>query len=122
MTRRAAVACFTATVILSFVLVSLATACPFLLSSAEHSAPCCPRQSTNGKCPLSKNVQTCPYYVTESKLGITKSAVQTVLLHADFETNSPIPVLHVPVPSQQQADIFLEDGSRSYLRNGVLLI
>jgi hypothetical protein len=51
-------------VLLSMITVMPLIACPFLKLDSEMS--CCSRT----KCPLSKTVETCPFYVTESKIGI----------------------------------------------------
>lgn len=57
-----------------WLVVSALFVCPFLqaeLSSANH--PCCPRTETVPHCPLSKSLLDCPYYVTESKIGVTQA-------------------------------------------------
>jgi hypothetical protein len=54
--------------------------CPFL-SQPSSPAPCCPRETGNrqGKCPLSKSLDTCPFYVTEGKIGAAKDKVVVVV-------------------------------------------
>lgn len=49
-------------------------ACPFLdWEPAEASGhPCCPRENPGPRCPISPSLQNCPFYATESKLGIVQ--------------------------------------------------
>ena len=59
-----AVTLLMAAVLLSMITVMPLIACPFLKLETQA---CCSRTS---KCPLSKTVETCPFYVTETKIGI----------------------------------------------------
>jgi hypothetical protein len=49
-------------------------ACPFMQSkSAQTDMPCCPRKPVPAKhCPVSSDLQVCPLYTTEGKIGIAK--------------------------------------------------
>jgi hypothetical protein len=53
-----------AAVLLSMITVMPLISCPFLKPETQA---CCSRTT---KCPLSKTVETCPFYVTETKIGI----------------------------------------------------
>jgi hypothetical protein len=65
---RQAVTLLTAAVLLSMITVMPLIACPFLKLDSDA---CCPRTDTQAqKCPLSTNIESCPFYVTETKLGI----------------------------------------------------
>lgn len=60
--------------------------CPFLKDPNSH-LPCCPRQSSEkqGKCPLSKSLDSCALYTTEAKIGRAESpgpSVQAPLIDA----------------------------------------
>jgi hypothetical protein len=51
--------------------------CPFLRSEPSHSS-CCPRD-VPAKCPLSKNFDTCPYVMTEAKIGFAENKSDAVM-------------------------------------------
>ena len=106
----------------SYVILSFFVPCPFFSKSSDSasSMPCCPRQSDDAAkhCPLSESIETCPFYVTESKIGIASAFV--------------IPVSALPLssgPHIGSIDIDLHSlpqvpasGVDTYLRNRVLLI
>jgi hypothetical protein len=58
--------------------------CPFLLAESSQR-PCCPGEIPSNKCPLSKSFDTCPYVLSEAKIGLVQS------IHA---TSAPAAVTH----------------------------
>ena len=78
MNSRAKIAGAMALLFTIFVAFSSFLDCPFLnrSDSAHASMPCCPRESSpSQECPLSDALQTCPFYVTESKIGVAEGKV-----------------------------------------------
>jgi hypothetical protein len=66
-------------------------ACPFMQSkSAQAGMPCCPRKPVPAKhCPVSSDLQVCPFYSTDSKIAIAKDKFQMAKLSL-----APSPVIH----------------------------
>jgi hypothetical protein len=70
---RSLVACIVAMVLLGLVVATSIIACPYLQPDSKASHGCCSKSHTRGKkCPLSSTEETCPLYLSEAKLGITK--------------------------------------------------
>ena len=96
-------------------------ACPFLqaeLNAARH--PCCPRTGPAPHCPLSQTLQDCPFYVTESKIGITEAIQHADPAHAVSPMVVPIPAA-APDPGEAAVEL-IRDASGLHLRIRVLLI
>jgi hypothetical protein len=73
-----------------WLLVSGLIACPFLtaeLQPARHA--CCPRSGPAPTCPVSQSLQDCPYFASESKIGMPEGVQAFVPLAA--------PVVLIPV-------------------------
>jgi hypothetical protein len=70
-------------------------------------------------CPLSRNLETCPFYITESKIGVAQgpTIVSVSLVAVVFDA-----IQNQPRQSLSQAEAPLPDRSEVYLRNRVLLI
>jgi hypothetical protein len=94
--------------------------CPFLTPSTEHASPCCPRQSPSpSKCPLAPTMETCPYFITEAKLGYVEAKVLTVSPFIVDEAQTPAlspAILNEPVSEWAPAATDL------HVRNRVLRI
>src|SRR5436305_10175494 len=92
-------------------------ACPFMQATAKH--PCCGKRATP-RCPLSKSIQDCPFYATESKIGLARIAQ-----HLDTPPLVAAPVI-IPILTRTSAHLSsadrFRDGSGLHLRNHVLLI
>ena len=56
-----------------WIAASVLIACPFLQAELVAKHSCCPRTSAPSRCPLSKSIQDCPFYVTESKIGVAEN-------------------------------------------------
>jgi hypothetical protein len=94
--------------------------CPFLqadMAFVRH--PCCPKTNQTPRCPLSKSIEDCPFYVTESKIGVTET-----IQHVDV----PLVAVSIAIPVSKAVSIHkpqmnqLRDGPGLNLRNCVLLI
>lgn len=105
-------------------LVSPLLACPFLQAGqTKANQHCCPRPHSPAKspvksCPLASTLDSCPYFLTESKIGI-----------AQAEQSSPFALtattLTVPALASSYLAIskdFVANRANAYLRNRVLRI
>ena len=121
---RRGTAALVSSVLFGFIMLASLAACPFLMGessqASEHS--CCPRKPAPEKhCPASDNLASCPYFLTEAKLGKTEAkfsvglapAVVSPVIHHDWNAA----VVAVTLLVDQDAD-----GSETYLRNRVLRI
>ncbi|MBM3773559.1 MAG: hypothetical protein FJW37_00160 [Acidobacteria bacterium] len=112
------IAVLAAMVLAGMVTASPLVACPFISHSQADQDACCPRKSEPLECPLAPTLQTCPYYVTESKIGTAKlKAPDAVLLITTSPVESPPAAVqdrHAPEDFQARSEI--------YLRNRVLRI
>jgi hypothetical protein len=106
----------------SYVIVGFFAPCPYFASdpTSASSMPCCPRQTDDfaKHCPLSETVETCPFYITESKIGIAAAfAVPVTALPVSTDPQVISTGLVIEVATQAPGN-----GIDIYLRNRVLLI
>jgi hypothetical protein len=107
----------------SYVILSLLAPCPFFGDTSQAASapmPCCPRQSNDNPnhCPLSETIETCPFYITEAKIGVAAPfAIQVTTLPVSGE-----PLVLFSSSFSHDADDLRVDGIGTYLRNRVLLI
>jgi hypothetical protein len=97
--------------------------CPFLMAdSTGLRNPCCPRRTPipAKECPLSKSLQTCPFYITEAKIGIAEAKVKVAV--EPMAPASPTPPLSPVVSTVETAPVYVTRASALYLVNQVLLI
>ena len=91
--------------------------CPFLQREAEID--CCSR-SQHKKCPLSSTLETCPYYVTESKFGLAQGEDE-ILPRIELSLVAPF----APAATSSGDHHFESvgrDGAGLHLKNRVLRI
>lgn len=92
--------------------------CPFL-TTAHQAQSCCPRANPQPRkeCPLSKTLETCPYYVTDAKLG--EIAAKALTPPRDrFESAVILPAVRWP----RAPVLWMAASTDLYLRFRVLLI
>jgi hypothetical protein len=93
-------------------------ACPILQAqiAPDQSGSCCRREpaSPDQHCPFSSNLEACPYYVSESKLGTAADSAKAapplpVLIAVAAPTSlTPIRRFHYePRPVQDEDSLFL---------------
>lgn len=90
-------------------------------SEAQQNMSCCPREQAPAKhCPRSSNVQICPLYATEGKIGIAKDRFVLAGLPATRIVVDNAAIMAAP-PTAGAPALSL-DGSDTYLRHRVLRI
>jgi hypothetical protein len=104
----------------TWLVASALIVCPFLRAELNTvHRPCCPRTNAPPHCPLSQSLQDCPFYVTESKIGVTK----TIQYHhvASFIVPVVVPTLKPASIEQFRCDR-LQDTRNLHLRISILRI
>jgi hypothetical protein len=116
--RKAQVWCV-AVLFVAFATLSNLLPCPFLGSAAaRHSSlPCCP--SPAERCPLSNTAESCPFFITEWKLGITQAKVIPVVFSLPASTIQ-LPIRLAPVDTV--AELRVLDKAGTHLKNRTLRI
>src|ERR1700721_117735 len=107
-------------VFVSLVSFSQAIACPFLKQAGSADSCCQKHKVPASPCPLSRTVSTCPFYITESKIGIAQRTPVVSGLFLDV-------ICGRSIASPQEGDRRRQvdpplNHSETYLRNRVLLI
>jgi hypothetical protein len=96
--------------------------CPFLQGGFDKEQHhCCP-PSEQKKCPLSSTLETCPYYVTDSKLGMAQVKRDTLTLPVAATSALLKPAALLLPNASQSAQSLPFDGTGLYLTNRVLRI
>ena len=77
---RKAIACLQLALLFALVTVASLIPCPLLAApSANSQHPGCPRsQAPLEQCPLAPTLESCPYFITEAKIGTAPSLRQLV--------------------------------------------
>jgi hypothetical protein len=120
---RRGTAALVSSVLFGFIMMGSLAACPFLMGESSQASDhsCCPRKPAPSKhCPASDNLASCPYFVTEAKIGNTEATFTVAVAPAPAA-----PVFHQNVDASHVATRFIDqgaDGSGTYLRNRVLRI
>ena len=117
-----ATAILTAAILGALFTASVLIACPFMAVSHSAGGPCCPGQPVAPKCPLAPTLQTCPYYLTESKIGIAQPGVQVYVPLVAVATVRLPELFGVRELWLNASGIPIRADSDLYLRNRVLLI
>jgi hypothetical protein len=119
--RKSFVAIF-GTALLAWLVLTPLVACPFLqAASARPAAPCCPAShAPKPHCPLSPTIETCPFFVTEAKIGSSDIKIQTVSVERMVSAVA-LPAGELTFAFERFED-YLPDRAESYLRNRVLRI
>jgi hypothetical protein len=95
--------------------------CPFLTPKANAKSSChreAPGQ--HGKCPLSLTLETCPYFITDGKLGIVEAKAFAVAPALPVVV-APAEVLSNAAPAAPLPD-FIPSQTDLHIRIRVLLI
>jgi hypothetical protein len=110
-------------VLFGFIMMGSLAACPFLTGASSETSKhsCCPRKPAPSKhCPVSDNLASCPYFITEAKIGKTEAKFEIALAPTLVAA-----ALHYDLNAPRIVTGFIDqdaDGSLSYLRNRVLRI
>ena len=121
---RRGTAALVSSVLFGFIMLASLAACPFLMGdnsqTSDHS--CCPRKAASEKqCPGSDNLASCPYFLTEAKLGKTEAKFSPGGLApalASPGVDADLNVAAIVVTNVDHTD----HTSAIYLRNRVLRI
>jgi hypothetical protein len=120
---RRGTAALVSSVLFGFIMMGSLAACPFLMGESSQSSDhsCCPRKPAPSKhCPASDNLASCPYLVTEAKIGKTEPKFAVAVAPApvagifDHDVTAPRMGVRGIDPGA--------DASGTYLRNRVLRI
>jgi hypothetical protein len=120
---RRGTAALVSSVLFGFIMLASLAACPFLAGESSQASDhsCCPRKPAPEKhCPASDNLASCPYLLTEAKLGKTEAKFSAGLAPAPVS-----PIIHHDLNAAFGAVTIVDldtDGSGTYLRNRVLRI
>jgi membrane protease YdiL (CAAX protease family) len=120
---RRSTAALVSSVLFGFIMLASLAACPFLMGESSQASDhsCCPRKPAPEKhCPASDNLASCPYFLTEAKLGKTEAKFSVGLAPAPVA-----PITHHHLNAAVVAVTMVDedaDGSGTYLRNRVLRI
>jgi membrane protease YdiL (CAAX protease family) len=120
---RRGTAALVSSVLFGFIMLASLAACPFLMGESSNASKhsCCPRKPASQKhCPASDNLASCPYFLTEAKLGKTEGkfsvGLATALVSAIIRHDNEAAVVATNTVDQEA------DRSGTYLRNRVLRI
>jgi hypothetical protein len=119
---RKAQVCCVAVLFVAFATLSNLLPCPFLGSvSPRHSSlACCPSQSSPAeRCPLSNTAESCPFFITEWKLGIAQARVIPVVFSIPASTVQ-LPILLAA--RDTVAELRVLDKAGTHLKNRTLRI